>query len=82
MSALDDASSQRKPAAADAMFWTLLTRQVERLLGVISIAILARLLTPGDFGVVGMAGAAVALCSCARRNGAGAGCLSAQAIHP
>jgi O-antigen/teichoic acid export membrane protein len=40
--------------------WLIAAQGVERLLGVISIAILARLLTPADFGIVAVAGTVVA----------------------
>ena len=41
--------------------WALAARQSERLIGIANIAVLARVLTPADFGIVGMAGAAVSL---------------------
>lgn len=44
-----------------AVAWTLATRQSERVLGVISISILARLLSPGDFGLVAMAASVAAI---------------------
>ena len=40
--------------------WMVLLRMIDRGLGLISMIILARLLTPGDFGVVAMATAFVA----------------------
>jgi lipopolysaccharide exporter len=40
--------------------WLIAAQGVERLLGLISIAILARLLTPADFGIVAVAGTVVA----------------------
>jgi lipopolysaccharide exporter len=40
--------------------WLIAAQFVERLLGLISIAILARLLTPADFGIVAVAGTVVA----------------------
>jgi O-antigen/teichoic acid export membrane protein len=44
-----------------AVLWTLAARQAERLLGIVSISIMVRLLTPGDFGLVRMATAVAAL---------------------
>jgi len=40
--------------------WLVAAQFVERLLGIISIAILARLLTPADFGIIAVAGTVVA----------------------
>src|ERR1700722_9476260 len=40
--------------------WLIDARGRERLLGIISIAILARLLTPADFGIIAVAGTVVA----------------------
>ncbi len=48
-------------SASRAVFWVLAARQGERLLGIISIAILARLLSPADFGLVAMATSVVAV---------------------
>ncbi len=50
-----------RPSNSKAAAWTLAARQAERLLGLVSIAILARLLSPGEFGIVAMAGSVVAL---------------------
>ena len=50
-----DPVSALKRSASIAVAWTLAARQSERLFGVVSIAILARLLTPADFGLVAMA---------------------------
>ena len=47
--------SALKRSASIAVARTLAARQSERLFGVVSIAILARLLTPADFGLVAMA---------------------------
>jgi O-antigen/teichoic acid export membrane protein len=44
-----------------AAFWTVASRQAERLLGIVSIAVLARLLTPHDFGVVALAASIVSI---------------------
>lgn len=41
--------------------WMVATRWVLRLLGLVNVVILARLLTPGDFGIVAMAMAFVAI---------------------
>jgi O-antigen/teichoic acid export membrane protein len=41
------------------VLWVIGARQAERVLGVISIAILARALSPADFGVVALAGSVV-----------------------
>ena len=41
--------------------WLVLAGQAERVLGIVSIAILARYLTPADFGLMGTAGAAAAI---------------------
>jgi len=43
-----------RPSTTRAVAWTLAARQGERLLGVVSISILARLLSPSDFGLVAM----------------------------
>lgn len=43
------------------VIWVVAARQSERLLGIINVAILARLLNPADFGLVAMAGSVVAL---------------------
>jgi lipopolysaccharide exporter len=39
--------------------WLIAARAVDRLVGVVSVSIMARLLTPGDFGVVAVAGTVV-----------------------
>jgi O-antigen/teichoic acid export membrane protein len=44
-----------KHSASRAVAWTLAARQTERIFGIVSIAVLARLLSPGDFGLVAMA---------------------------
>ena len=44
-----------------AVFWALAARQAERLIGIVSISILARVLSPSDFGLVAMASVAVAV---------------------
>jgi len=49
------------PSTSRAIAWTLAARQGERLLGIVSISILARLLSPSDFGLVAMAGSVAAL---------------------
>lgn len=41
--------------------WTLAATWGDRVFGVLSVSILARLLTPSDFGLIGMAVAAIAL---------------------
>jgi len=41
--------------------WTIAARQLERVLGIASISVTARLLTPSDFGLVGMALAVLAV---------------------
>lgn len=51
-------TSQSLPAAA---MWSLGAKFADQLVGVVSISILARLLSPNDFGVVAMAAALVAL---------------------
>jgi lipopolysaccharide exporter len=62
VSAPDGSGSESAgPRPLSAAGWVIFGRQAERLIGVASIAILARLLTPADFGVVGMASAAAAL---------------------
>ncbi|MDP2561430.1 oligosaccharide flippase family protein [Psychrobium sp. 1_MG-2023] len=43
--------------------WMLLIKAIERSLGIINIAILARLLTPNDFGIVAVAAAAYGVLS-------------------
>jgi O-antigen/teichoic acid export membrane protein len=48
-------------SARQAVFWVLAARPVDRLLSIASIAILARVLSPADFGLVAMAGSVVAL---------------------
>jgi O-antigen/teichoic acid export membrane protein len=53
--------SVKHASATRAVLWVLGARQGERLLGLVSIAILARLLSPADFGLVAMAGAVVAV---------------------
>ena len=50
-----------RPSTWRAVAWTLATRQAERVFGVISIAILARLLSPGDLGLVAMAASVAAI---------------------
>jgi O-antigen/teichoic acid export membrane protein len=52
---------EKHSSATRAVLWVLGARQGERLLGLVSVAILARLLSPEDFGLVGMAGAVVAM---------------------
>jgi PST family polysaccharide transporter len=59
--ALPRDSGELRPSSTRAAGWTLAARQGERLLGVISIAILARALSPHEFGLVAMAGSVVAL---------------------
>jgi O-antigen/teichoic acid export membrane protein len=49
------------PGTSRAVAWTLAARQGERLIGIVSISILARLLSPSDFGLVAMAGSIAAL---------------------
>ena len=46
--------TRERPSTTRAVVWTLAARQGERLLGIISISILARLLSPSDFGLVAM----------------------------
>lgn len=53
--------SPTRPTASRAVAWTLAARQGERLLGIVSITILARLLSPSDFGLVAMAGSIAAI---------------------
>jgi lipopolysaccharide exporter len=48
-------------SVARAAAWTIAARQLERVLGIVSISVTARLLTPGDFGLVGMALAVLAV---------------------
>jgi lipopolysaccharide exporter len=50
-----------RPSTTRAVAWTLAARQGERLLGVVSISILARLLSPSDFGLVAMGTSVAAL---------------------
>lgn len=49
------------PSTSSAVVWTLAARQGERLLGIVSIAILARLISPSNFGLVAMAASVAAL---------------------
>ena len=49
-----DPGTRGRPSTTRAVVWTLAARQGERLLGVLSISILARLLSPSDFGLVAM----------------------------
>ena len=60
---MDESPAPAKPRASNskAAAWTLAARQAERLLGIASIAILARVLSPSEFGIVAMAGSVVAL---------------------
>lgn len=51
----------KKGSAPRAVVWTMAARQGERILGVISISILARALSPADFGLVAMATSVVAI---------------------
>lgn len=48
-------------SVSSAAAWTIGARLLERLTGMVSIAILARALSPDDFGVVAMAGAIVSV---------------------
>jgi O-antigen/teichoic acid export membrane protein len=57
MSVRGNSTKKAEESAAESTFWTLGGRIGERALGVISIAALARLLSPSDFGIVAMAGA-------------------------
>ena len=41
--------------------WSVLLRIFDRTIGILSISILARLLTPGDFGVVALAVSAITI---------------------
>ena len=50
--------------------WMVSTRWVLRLLGLVNVVILARLLTPGDFGIVAMAMAFVAIADAVMNMGA------------
>jgi lipopolysaccharide exporter len=59
--ALPSDNAEFRPSSTNAAGWTLAARQGERLLGIISIAILARALSPHEFGLVAMAGSVVAL---------------------
>jgi len=60
---VDESPTPAKSRASNskAAAWTLAARQAERLLGIASIAILARVLSPSEFGIVAMAGSVVAL---------------------
>lgn len=62
---MNDTTNNNKPVTQGSTFrgvlWVLAARQGERLLGLLSITILARVLSPADFGLVGMAGSVVAL---------------------
>jgi O-antigen/teichoic acid export membrane protein len=53
--------TKERPSSTKAAAWTLAARQSDRLLGVISIAVLARVLSPSEFGIVAIAGSVVAL---------------------
>ncbi len=44
--------------------WTVAANGGDRLLGIVSVSILARLLTPGDFGLLGMGFAAISAVEC------------------
>lgn len=61
-----NAQTQEQPQAATgrfslAVFWAIAARQADRAIGIVSISILARLLTPSDFGLVAMAAAVAAM---------------------
>ncbi|HLU91173.1 MAG TPA: oligosaccharide flippase family protein, partial [Pedomonas sp.] len=59
-----DKQSKTAPMAGRLMVggaWMVATRWVLRLLGLVNVVVLARLLTPGDFGIVAMAMAFVAI---------------------
>jgi lipopolysaccharide exporter len=55
------AATKPRPSSTKAAAWTLAARQSDRLLGVVSIAVLARVLSPSEFGIVAIAGSVVAL---------------------
>ena len=57
----DDRSNAKRGSAPRAVIWTVAAKQAERLLGIVSISILARALSPADFGLVAMAGSVVAI---------------------
>ncbi len=56
MSERSTSTIKAEESATESTFWTLGGRIGERALGIISIAALARLLSPSDFGIVAMAG--------------------------
>jgi lipopolysaccharide exporter len=51
----------RQASRSGAVGWVLAARHAERALGIVSIAVLARILTPPDFGLVAMASSVVAV---------------------
>jgi len=59
MSEASDLSNVKRGMARGAA-WTVFTNWGDRLLGVVSLSVLARLLVPQDFGLVGMAFTAIA----------------------
>jgi lipopolysaccharide exporter len=54
-------SSSPTGTVTRAALWTVAGRQLERVLGIASIAVTARLLLPSDFGLVGMAFSVLAM---------------------
>lgn len=54
-------SSPRPDSLARGAFLTIAMRWTDRLIGIVSTLILARLLTPGDFGIVAMASLVILL---------------------
>lgn len=58
---LDSRLSPTTPSLSNAAAWSLGTKFADQLVGIVSISILARLLSPDDFGIVAMASAFVAL---------------------
>lgn len=56
--------SEIKERVTRGVFWTLAANGGDRLLGIVSVSVLARLLTPGDFGLLGMGFAAIAAVEC------------------
>lgn len=53
-----------KRSVARGALWTLAANGGDRLLGIVSVSILARLLTPDDFGLIGLGFAAIAAVEC------------------
>jgi O-antigen/teichoic acid export membrane protein len=59
----------KKARTRSAVALVFAARQAERILGILSIAVLARLLAPADFGIVALAGSVVAVAEVLSRFG-------------